>query len=183
MAKAREKWAALVRGVNVTGANKLPMKAWREVLEDDLGLTEVETYLQSGNAVFRAPAGKPEALAKKVGASLEERFGLQVAATVVTASALRTVQATNPFVARAAEPTHLHTCFLIDEPDGKALKALAPPPGVGELHVGPGVIYLYLPEGMGRAKLNAAYLEKKLRVPVTARNWRTVAALVELTTG
>jgi len=80
---------ALLRGINVGGKGILPMSDLRAILED-LDLTEVRTYIQSGNALFQA-SGTASALATRIERAIERRFGFEVPTLVLTARTLNDV--------------------------------------------------------------------------------------------
>jgi uncharacterized protein (DUF1697 family) len=204
-------YVALLRAVNV-GGTKLPMADLRALLEG-LGLTDVRTYLQSGNAVFGAgdDAGTATDLANAIAIRIERDVGPRVGVLVLRAAALDAVVAANPFLAAAGgsgEPDEqfLHATVLFgsggDADFGEASESayskvyestfgeLELPADEGEEAAFVGVppldepvIYLRLPLGYGRTKLNNAWFERKLGTAATTRNWRTVRALVDLAGG
>jgi uncharacterized protein (DUF1697 family) len=149
------------------------MPALRELLTG-LGYADVETYLQSGNAVFTA-----DTPAVRVAADIEERLaveaGLATEVILRTARQLRDVIDRNPM--RVGDPAKFTVWFLLEPPaptwlDGLDLASFAPE----EMRAEELEIYLDLPNGIGRAKLPAA-LGRRLKVPATMRNWRTVTSL------
>lgn len=163
---------ALLRGVNVSGAGKLPMAAFRGMLEGQ-GLRAVRTYIQSGNAVFESdlPAAELEAMIRD---GVAAGFGFAPETFVLTVEELASALTDHPFT--AADPKLVHVVFLRERPDpGVAvLRALALP-GDG-WHVGPRRFTLSTPGGYGSSKL-AEKLPRLLPQPMTARNLRTLAAL------
>jgi uncharacterized protein (DUF1697 family) len=150
-------------------------------LVEELGGEEVQTYLQSGNVVFRrrsSPSRLEEALAQ----SIRRAFGLDVTVLVLTAERLAKIVADNPFVARGADPAALHVTFLASRPDPKRVRRLSDGNfDPEELHVVGDAVYLHCPNGYGRTKLSNAFLEKQLAIRATTRNWKTVTMLAELT--
>lgn len=167
---------ALLRGVNVGGANRLPMAELRSDLEA-LGCEHVRTYIQSGNVVFRSDAGDEAALAETIAEKVEERHGFRPTVMVLPAERLRTAMAANPFPAAEAEPRSLHLYFLAGQPADRDLSALEEVATATErFHLGDRVLYLHTPDGYGRSKL-ASRVEAALGVPTTARNWRTITRL------
>lgn len=166
---------ALLRGVNVGGANRLPMAELRKDLEA-LGVEHVRTYIQSGNVVFRSDAGDEAALAAEIGETIEDHHGFRPAVMVLPAEQLRKAMAANPFPGAEAEPRTLHLYFLAEQPevDLSALEDVAA--ATERFHLGDRVLYLHTPDGYGRSKL-ASRLEAALGVPTTARNWRTITRL------
>jgi uncharacterized protein (DUF1697 family) len=201
---------ALLRAVNV-GGTKLPMADLRALLEG-LGLTNVRTYLQSGNAVFDAGDDEPaQALATAIEIRIERDLGPRVGVLVLPGEAMADVAAANPFLAvsdeggaaAAADEGVLHATLLFgahgDSDFGEASDAaycavykaafskLELPAADGEEAAFVGapplatpVVYLKLPHGYGRTKLNNAWFERKLGTAATTRNWRTVRALAQM---
>jgi uncharacterized protein (DUF1697 family) len=173
-------YAALVRGINVGGRSRLAMSTLEAGLTA-LGFEDVVTYIQSGNAVFRARVAR-----KGIAAAIERRIhadaGLSVTVVLRTQAELARVAQRNPFLAEEQEPRHLHVVFLDAVPATSAIGRLDPdrsPPD--RFRVDGPHVYLHHPGGLGRSRLGADYLEKTLGVRGTARNWNTVLKLVELT--
>lgn len=166
---------ALLRGVNVSGAGKLPMAEFRAMLEGK-GLGAVRTYIQSGNAVFESdrPVAELEAAIRD---EVAARFGFAPEVFVLTAEELGAALTDHPF--RGADPKFVHVCFLRETPapDEAALRGLALP-GDG-WHIGPRHFTLHTPGGYGTSKL-AEKLPRLLPQPMTARNLRTLAALAAM---
>lgn len=170
---------ALFRGINVGGRNKLPMRDLVAVLED-LGLTDVKTYIQSGNAVFHADGVEITELSDAISTTIQERHGFMPQVLLLTMSDLAEAVAANPFPEAEAEPKTLHLFFLASPPANPDLASLADIQLDSEEFALTGtVFYLYAPDGIGRSKL-AAKVEKALGVPVTARNWRSVTKIMEM---
>lgn len=175
--------AALLRAINVGGANRIRMADLRALLEG-LGHTDVETYLQSGNAAFTPadPAARESAVRRQLEQAITDELGLQVDVMVRTHAELAAVLARHPFEDRTDDPKQLHVSFLPEVPEPDRVAALEPPAGEGiELAVHGRELYLYTPQGLGRTKLTSAVLDRRLGVRGTARNWRTVTELVKLT--
>lgn len=144
-----------------------------------LGLTEVRTYIQSGNVVFRSD-GSAALLGERLGAALVKRFGFRPAVMLLEARALARAAAANPFAESRAAPQYVHLWFLEQPPARAALGRLERLRDASERFVLRGaVLYLHAPHGIGASKL-AAGLERALGVTGTARNWRTVTRLLSL---
>lgn len=171
-------WILLLRGINIGGRNILRMETLRKVLSD-LGLSDVRTYIQSGNAVFRSRHRSATALRSSILKSIDKAVGLQPDAVLLDPAALREAIASNPFDT-VDDPRRLYLFFLTDKPlvtDLESLERLRQP-DEGCALIGK-VFYLNAPAGMARSKLGAA-VEKMLGVAATARNWRTVNRLAEM---
>ncbi|WP_030713673.1 DUF1697 domain-containing protein [Streptomyces sp. NRRL F-2580] len=177
------KYAALLRGINVGGSKKVPMAELRSVLEE-LGHGDVQTYLQSGNAVFSSVERDPAALARELETAIEARFGFRVACLVVDGAYLRAVAGACPFPAAELEGKQLHATFFSEQPGAERFAALDQASYLPEEYrLGDRVLYLYAPDGLGRSKLAEALARPAVvkGIDVTTRNWNTVAKLVELT--
>ncbi len=176
-----ETWIALLRGVNVGGKNKLPMKLLAAELEA-IGLAGVKTYIQSGNVVFRCPSARAKKIAAEIGDAIEAKFGFEPHVALISAKDLAGAATANPFSESATEldGNRLHLFFLAKAPatiDRGRLEAVRRPSE--RWGIEGAVFYLHAPEGIGDSKL-AAQVEKICGVPATARNWRTVRALLDL---
>jgi len=142
------------------------------------GGTEVQTYIQSGNVVFEHAQVKDDALRDDLERRLEAEFGFKVPVILRRATTWAAVIRRNPFP--DDDHKRLHVSFLRDEPAKGATDAIDRErfaPEQFELHGRE--VYLYLPDGLGRAKLPAA-LTRVIGTPDTARNWRTVLKLAAL---
>lgn len=175
---------ALLRGVNV-GNNALRMEHLREMLAG-LGLTDVRTYLQSGNALFSAQ-GMPDRLAAQIEQAVSEATRLPVSVIIRTRAQLKRVIAGNPFLKEpAGQALHktLHVTFLAGAAPNSGVAALDKiQAGADRWHAAGAEIYLCCPNGYARSKLNNAALERALGVPATTRNWNTVTALCAMASG
>lgn len=170
---------ALFRGINVSGNNKLPMKELSALLTD-MGLHDVQTYIQSGNVVFRSDPGKKATLATKITAAIKAQHGFAPHVLVLEAAELKKAMAGNPYPEAVAVPKSLHLFFLDEAPQQPDLNALDAIKTDSERYKLAGkVFYLHTPDGFGTSKL-AARAERLLGVPATARNWNTVCKLAEM---
>lgn len=162
----------MLRGVNVSGTNRLPMAAFRAMLEGQ-GFQSVRTYIQSGNAVMLGAFAGAEAL---VAAGLAA-MGLQVPVFVLRLAEMEAVLAANPFRAEGeADGKAVHVVFLKDAVrlDAEGLCGLATQ---GErFHLGKRALYLHTPAGFGTSKL-AEKLPRVLKSKMTARNQRSTEAI------
>jgi uncharacterized protein (DUF1697 family) len=176
---AAETYIALFRGINVGGRSTLPMKVLVECLEA-LGLEEVRTYIQSGNAVFRCPKTDTAALAKRMTAAVKKQHGLEPRVLVLSHKELQRAAAANPYPEAEADPKSLHLGFLEAKPTKFDRAALEHLRAESERFTLKGLVfYLHAPEGVGRSKL-AGKVERILGVAMTDRNWRTVTTLIEM---
>lgn len=172
---------ALFRGINVGGRNPLPMKTLTTVLES-LGCSNVRTYIQSGNIVFTHTNTYREALAQQTSRSIEAQFGFLPQVLLLSVAELQSAIDRNPFADATTEPKTLHLWFLKEKPGEPNLAKIHELKSDSESFcLIERVFYLHAPDGIGRSRL-AARVEKLVGAPATARNWRTVNKLLEMTT-
>jgi uncharacterized protein (DUF1697 family) len=175
-----ERYLALLRGINVGGKNKLPMKDLADLFVT-VGCGEVRTFIQSGNVIFRIASELSSALPEVITGLIAERFGLKVPVLLRTADQLAQVTRHNPFIEEGADLNTLHVLFLAHQPSASIIEALDPDRSPPDTFVVRGQeIYLRLPNGAGNSKLTNAYFDAKLKTISTGRNWRTVTTLLEL---
>lgn len=172
--------AILLRGINIGPTNRMSMAGLREAL-GRRGFEEPRTYLQSGNVVMDSDLA-PIALEQAVAGVIAEEFGLEIPVLAITASALAAVIEANPYRSQAeADPTRVHAMFTRPMPPAATLGSIETDRYLPEeFSPGPGVIYLHLPNGMGRAQLPEALGRVAAASTITVRNWRTVEALAAM---
>ncbi len=169
----------LVRAVNVGGAN-LPMAEFRAMLTD-LGGVAVRTYIASGNAVLDVPGGQDAVLAfdRSVSDAIERRYGYRRDVVSRTPAQVEAALAAHPF--EVVDPRYSYVSFLVEAPAPEAVDAAADvPTGHDQWQVIGTELHLRFAGGIGRATLDTDRLHRRLGVAGTARNLRTVRALVEL---
>ena len=171
------RYVALMRGINVGGKNKLPMRDLVAIFEQ-AGCTDIATYIQSGNVVFNAKPAIVKNLVCAIPAGIKESFGLTLPVVLRSGRALLEVIANNPLPPSDAD--HAHVMFLRDAPDARAVANLDPNRSPGDTFkvVGDN-IYLRC-ESVAKTKLTNAYFDGKLSTVSTLRNRRTVLKLVEM---
>jgi uncharacterized protein (DUF1697 family) len=175
-------YIVLLRAVNVGGYGKLAMADFRKLLEE-LGFKNVETYIQSGNAVFDAK-GSAATVAKLIAAALEKHTGAPVGLLIRTHEQLGEIIDGNPFAAEAkADGARVHAGFLFAVPPKNATEGLNRivaqyPDRRDRYHLSGTTLYLHLPEGAADTKFTGKALERALGGTMgTARNWNTVVKL------
>ncbi|MFB7917330.1 DUF1697 domain-containing protein [Streptomyces sp. NPDC056061] len=176
-------YAALLRGINVSGHRRVPMAELRTLLTE-LGHGDVRTHLQSGNAVFSNPSDDEDALATGLERAIEERFGFPVPCLVRNASYLAAVAEACPFPAAELEGRQLHITYFGQPVDAARFAGIDPAAHLPEeFRLGDRALYLHTPDGLGRSRLADALSRPSLLkdVVATSRNWNTVRALVEMT--
>jgi uncharacterized protein (DUF1697 family) len=181
-------YIALLRGVNV-GGNIIKMSRLRELCEE-LGWSQVRTYVQSGNVVF-VSTSSATSLTKSLEQKLFGESRLPVSVLIRTTMQLRSVLAGNPFLELDSAlkkeskakpgPVRLYVAFLGKSPTAAGVKKLTALTFSGDrLHLAGKEVYLDYAEGAGKTKLTNALLERILDTRATTRNWNTVNALYDM---
>jgi uncharacterized protein (DUF1697 family) len=174
-----KRYALLLRGVNVGTKNSLPMAELRSML-GKLGCSEVQTYVQSGNALFATEMGAA-ALTKAIEAALERFMGRPIATTLRSLAEMKAIVAANPFEALVTEPKYLCVTFLSHAPAKAEVLALHAADWEPErFEVSGKEIYTWHPSGQARSPLAQALGKLALRGAVTTRNWNSVTKLLEM---
>jgi len=176
-------WALFLRGVNVGGNCSLPMKDLVALLEQH-GCKNVRTYIQSGNAVFEGTKAVATRVAKQLGAAIRKKRGFEPRLHLISLAELEAAAAANPYTrAAATEPRLLHVFFLSGQPGPADIDAMNAARASHEEFTLQGKhFYLHTPRGFGTSKLAASAL-KHLGKDCTARNWRTLTAMLDLARG
>src|SRR6266704_5734598 len=172
---------SMLRGVNVGGHNKIKMEALRALYES-MKLRDAQTYVQSGNVIFRTDERDIARLAKRIEDGIERNFGFRPNVILRTAAEMREVVVRNPFAKRRGiEPSKFLVSFLASDPGEEAREKVRQTKcDPEELRIEGRELYIYFPNGMGRSKLSLAKLEKTLKTPGTGRNWNSVTKMLEM---
>ena len=169
MSQAR---VALLRGINVGKAKRVPMEQLREVISQ-LGYSQVSTILNSGNAVFVADDAGSVALAESIRAALLHRTGVDAAVTVVTGDEIESIARSNPLLDIMEDPSRMLVAFPSDD-STQGLKGLLGAEWSPEaVALGRRAAYLWCPAGVLKSQLPQE-VGRLLGDAVTIRNWSTV---------
>ncbi|HEY7697201.1 MAG TPA: DUF1697 domain-containing protein [Vicinamibacteria bacterium] len=178
-----EAHVAFLRGINLAGRNRLPMKDLAAMFSK-AGCESVATYIQSGNVVFRASPALARGIPDLIEKAISKSFGYQVPVVTRTGGEMRKIVRANPFLRAGADEAALHVAFLTARPAAARVEALDPDRSPPDAFAVRGrEIYLHCPNGYGRSKLTNGYFDSKLATMSTVRNWRTVLELLELASG
>lgn len=172
---------ALLRGVNIGGHHKISKQALLELCKS-LKLCDAQTYLQSGNIVFRTVQRDLAALSMRLQSAIERKAGFRPEVLLRSIPELREAISGNPFAKhRGLEPSKLAVTFLASEPsDAAREQVLSIKIEPEELRIIGRHMYIYFPNGMARPNFSWPVLERILQIPLTSRNWNTVNKLLEL---
>jgi uncharacterized protein (DUF1697 family) len=176
------KFVSLLRGINVSGQKSIKM-ADLKALYDSLGFQNVLTYIQSGNVIFDSAIQHKDELKTMIEAAIQEAYGFQVPVQIRTRQEIGEVIDNCPFgeIDLEKDGRRVLVTFLASKPANKRVAEIqeiveAPDQFVWDKNQ----IYLYVPGGYGRSKLSNNFIEGKLKVEATTRNWKTIFKLYEL---
>jgi uncharacterized protein (DUF1697 family) len=173
-------YIGLLRGINVTGHNKIPMSGLRTLCAE-IGYRDIQSYIQSGNLVFSTSA-TPTAVEIELERAIERRFHLHIPVIVRDAADWPAYFAGNPFPkASSVAPNAVMLALAKTPPKLEAVSALRSRSTNGERIVQVGdALWIHFAGGVARSKISQALLDRLVGSPVTMRNWRTVLKLNEL---
>lgn len=174
-------YISMLRGINVGGHKRVKMDDLRKSFVA-LGFERVQTYIQSGNVVFKAAKVATSALSQRIEKQILADSGFPASVISRTADEMGKAISNNPFLeAREIDSQRLHITFLSEAPAPAALKKLV------DLTVAPDQcrcsdreIYFYLPNGVSQSVLMKSPVDRILSVVTTTRNWKTVNQLFRM---
>jgi uncharacterized protein (DUF1697 family) len=177
-------YIALLRGINVGGKNRIKMAELKRTFES-MGLSRVQTYIQSGNVLFKSNE-EEEPLRKRIEHGIEADFGFSVTVVLRTADELKRIAANCPFseeevsgAEASSEGESLYVSLLLEEPSQERIERLGDFRSEGdEYRIEGREVYLLFRHSIRNSKL--ANNLQKLDVPSTVRNWKTINKLVTL---
>jgi len=173
---------SILRGINVSGHRQIKMPDLKALYEK-LGYTDIVTYIQSGNVIFKTNKKTSDiALAKAIEQAIEKKYGFDVPVITRSITEIEKLIVANPFLKqKGVDAEKLHVTFLSDKPDAANAKTiLAFDYSPDKFIVSGKEVYVYCPNGYGNTKLSNTFFENKLKVKATTRNWKTVNKLLEL---
>lgn len=179
-------YISILRGINVGGQKIIRMNDLRKLYEN-LGFYNIVTYVQSGNIVFTEDEKISETgkLEQKISHQIEKEFGFEVPVIILSTDQLKQIINENPFTKDPDKnQAFLHVTFLSSQPADYDFKAIEAKKQNGEETAFSGnAVYLYCPNGYGKTKLTNNFIEAKLKVGATTRNWKTVNEILKIANG
>ena len=169
-----EAYIVLLRGINVSGKNKIPMADLRDLL-NNLQFKNVQTYIQSGNIILESSFSKNET-SLRINKGIKEKFGFEIPVIVRTIPEWQKTIENYPFPIENEKIVAFGFLNQVPKETTIDVKNL----GEDQYKIVDDVVYLYCPAGFGKTKLTNNIFEKKLNVVATTRNLRTTLKLVEL---
>ena len=174
-------YISILRGINVSGHKIIKMDALRNLYEN-MGFVNVITYVQSGNVIFKGEDIEIKNLEKQISQQIEKEFGFQVPVIVLSIKKLKHIIDNNPFAEdRNKDQSFFHITFLSSKPDKyDPITIENKKQDEEEIAFSDYAVYLYCPNGYGRTKLTNNFIESKLKVGATTRNWKTTLELLKI---
>lgn len=173
---------ALLRGINVSGHNIIKMDTLKTILEN-AGFTNVLTYIQTGNVWLSTPIAEAESVGFTIKQEIYKQLGLEVPVIVIAKTDLDSCLTQNPFLKeKDCDTKKWYVAFVSKKLQSQYaladLKMSQIKPD--EVHIDGNKIFIKYAVGAGKTKLDQKYIEKKLGVIATIRNWNTVTQLHQL---
>ena len=174
-------YVAFLRGVNVGGKGIVSMAAIKEALVA-LGLSDVRTYINSGNVIFSTPASDAQQLTARIEKALEQHTGMAIKVLVMDHKTLKTMVDAIPRNWVDDKTMRTYVLLLWKELDDRGILDRLPiKPGVDELSYTPGaVVWRVDRENVGRSQMNRI-VGTPLYKKISIRSANTMRKLNELT--
>ncbi len=174
------RYVALLRSVNVAGHGRIAMTELRASFES-LGYHDVTTYIQTGNVLFSSGSKSEARISVAIEDRLAEDFGGSPAVILRSVAELQRIGTSSPYAKAGAHPSRHHVTFLASAPSAAALATFdLPQSGRDALVVDGREVYVSTPDGYAETKYSGTFLERRLGVVSTTRNWNTVSKLCDL---
>ena len=170
-------YIALLKGINVGGHKKVPMAELRDLLAKS-GFQNVQTYIQSGNVIFKS-SEETKNLEDKIQNAISSHFGFEVSVIVKTNAELQLIFDSCPFENAKKEKSYfimlnkIPERNLIEEVDKISYDD-------EEIVIINNCLYFYCSKGFGQTKFNMSTYERKLNLVGTSRNYNTMVKLLSL---
>jgi len=171
----------LLRGINVSGHNMIKMDALKASLEN-IGFQNVQTYIQSGNVFVETDEENAAAVGFKIKQEIFKVFGHEVPIVVIGKTDLEKCFKNNPFLKnKEVDIKKIYVAFVSmplksDSINDLKMSQVKP----DEAHIDESRIYIKYDVGAGKTRFDQKYIEKKLNVTATIRNWNTVTQLLKM---
>ena len=174
------RYVALLRGINVVGKNMIKMETLRATFSA-LGFKNVQSYINSGNLIFETTIAADHKLATKIHDAIAKDFGFDISVMVRTIPEIEEIIANNPFEGQFESHKDVHVFFLERELTADQEKLLLEQGNENEfIAVSGRSVYYMLRIPFPDSSLCKGFLERKLKIANTARNWRTVKTIAEM---
>ena len=174
------RYVALLRGINVGGNNMIKMETLRETFAA-LGFENVRSYINSGNLAFDTSKTNDLKLAGKIHDAIKKDFGFDISVMVRSLAEIEDVIKNNPFEGKFENDKYMHLFFLNDKLTREQEALLLEQASDDEQYAIHGRHLLcMLRISILDSAVGKGFIDKKLKVAATGRNWRTVTTLAEM---
>jgi uncharacterized protein (DUF1697 family) len=174
------RYVALLRGINVGGNNMIKMEKLRDTFAE-LGFENVKTYINSGNVIFDSKKADDRKLAARIHDAIRTNFGFDISVMVRSVDEIKDLIATNPFEGQFHNDKDLHAFFLNEPLSQEQAEMLSAQASDSErFHIADRHLLCLLTISIIDSVVGKGFIDKKLKVATTARNWRTVKKLAEM---
>ena len=172
---------ALLRGINVSGHNMMKMEALKSMLES-VGFQNVQTYIQSGNVFVDSDEENAASVGFKIKQEIFAAFGHEVPVVVVNQNDLENCFKNNPYLKeKEVDTKKLYVAFLSNTLKSESINDLKISQfKPDEVSIDGNKIFIKYAVGAGKTRLDQKYIEKKLNLTATIRNWNTVTQLLKM---
>jgi uncharacterized protein (DUF1697 family) len=174
-------YIALLRGINVSGKKMIKMDHLKGVFES-MQLQKVRTYIQSGNVIFESTEEDVQKLRKQIEQRIESAYSFQVTVILRALRELEEIISHNPYKETELLKTDsLYISFLSEMPTRESIdRCMTFQNDIDEFIILNKEVYILIHKKYGETKFNNSFLEKKLKVDATTRNWATVNKLISM---
>lgn len=171
----------LLKGINVGGFHKVKMDTLKQAFSD-LGFSNISTYIQSGNVVFRSKNENINELSNSISEKLAKTFQFEIPVILISNHELKKIITENPFILKDKFNTDsLYVTILKSTPANENINQLMEDKKIeGKFYIVDKAVYLFCPDGYSNCKLNNTFIERKLKVTATSRNWKTLTELLKI---
>jgi uncharacterized protein (DUF1697 family) len=174
------KYVTFLRGINVGGKNMIKMELLREMFSS-LGFKNVKSYINSGNLIFETVETDDNVLSAKIAATITSTFSFKINVMTRTIAEIEHLVENNPFAGQFENDKDLHVFFLDEDLSEEKRELLIAQANENEMFAfNPRTIFCLLRISILDSIVGKGFIDKKLKVSATARNWRTVNKILEL---
>lgn len=173
-------YITLLRSINVSGHNIIKMDQLKKLMAG-MGFQNIVTYIQSGNIIYQSKKTDLKKISEAIKEEIKKEFGFEVPVLTLTADILETIIHNNPFLQKELDQAFFHVTFLNANPIQEKIEELKSIDSKNDVFEIVGqTVYLCCPNGYGNTKLTNTFIESKLKVGATTRNWKTCNELLRL---
>lgn len=175
------KFIALFRGINVGGHKKIKMTDLKQLFQN-LGFENVITYIQSGNVIFESNVTDKSILKEKLRCAIADKYGFDVDIIILTKDEILKAFDNNPFTkTENYDIENLYLCFLENTPNELSINEFIEKYSKLEnIQYSNNVLYIQYLTRYSDSKINNNFIESKLKITATTRNFNTIREIIKL---